>query len=35
MLNTLNIRENLGNDPVAERLLRNLLNYAAAKPAKP
>ena len=35
VLNTLNIRENLGNDPVAERLLRNLLNYAAAKPAKP
>ena len=32
VLNTLNIRENLGKDPVAERLLRNLLNYAAAKP---
>jgi hypothetical protein len=29
VLNTLHIRENLGADPVAERLLRNLLNYAA------
>jgi hypothetical protein len=29
VLNTLRIRENLGRDPVAERLLRNLLNYAA------
>ena len=28
ILNTLRIRENLGTDPVAERLLRNLLNYA-------
>ena len=29
VLNTLRIRENLGTDPVAERLLRNLLNDAA------
>jgi hypothetical protein len=29
ILNTLLIRENLGANPVAERLLRNLLNYAA------
>ena len=29
ILNTLRIRENLGRDPVAERLLRNMLNYAA------
>jgi hypothetical protein len=29
ILNTLRIRENLGADPVAERLLRNLLTYAA------
>ena len=29
LLNTLRIRENLGTDPVAERLLRNLLNFAA------
>ena len=29
ILNTLRIREILGVDPVAERLLRNLLNYAA------
>ena len=34
VMNTLNIRVNLGKDPVAEHLLRNLLNYAAAKPAK-
>ena len=31
ILNTLRIRENLGTNPVAERLLRNLLNYAAGK----
>ena len=30
ILNTLLIRENLGTNPVAERLLRNLLNYAAS-----
>jgi len=29
VLNTLRIRENLGPNPVAERLLRNLLRYAA------
>ncbi|MCX6910917.1 MAG: glycoside hydrolase family 2, partial [Verrucomicrobia bacterium] len=31
ILNTLLIRENLGTNPVAERLLRNLLNYAAGQ----
>jgi hypothetical protein len=31
ILNTLLIRENLGSNPVAERLLRNLLNYAASQ----
>ena len=31
ILNTLLIRENLGVHPVAERLLRNLLNYAAGQ----
>jgi hypothetical protein len=31
ILNTLLIRENLGSHPVAERLLRNLLNYAASQ----
>ena len=31
VLNTLLIRENLGANPVAERLLRNLLNYAAGQ----
>lgn len=30
ILNTLLIRENLGSHPAAERLLRNLLNYAAS-----
>lgn len=29
VLNALRIRENLGKDPVAERLLRNMLRYAA------
>jgi len=29
ILNTLLIRENLGSHPAAERLLRNLLRYAA------
>jgi hypothetical protein len=28
VLNSLNIVQNLGTDPTAERLLRNLLNYA-------
>jgi len=31
ILNTLLIRENLGGNPAAERLLRNLLNYAAGQ----
>ncbi len=31
ILNTLLIRENLGANPAAERLLRNLLNYAASQ----
>ena len=34
-LNTLRIRENLGADPVAERLLRNMLRYAAPDVGKP
>lgn len=35
IFNTLRITENLGTDPVAERLLRNLINYAAPDLAKP
>jgi hypothetical protein len=35
VLNTLRIRENLGGNPAAERLLRNLLRYAAADASKP
>ena len=35
VINTLRIRENLGTDPAAERLLRNLLNYAARDLDKP
>jgi len=35
ILNTLRIRENLGPNPVAERLLRNMLNYAARDAGKP
>jgi len=35
ILNTLRIRDNLGKDPVAERLLRNMLNYAAKQAAQP
>jgi hypothetical protein len=35
ILNTLRIREMLGAHPVAERLLRNMLNYAARDLAKP
>jgi hypothetical protein len=35
ILNTLNIRENLGPNPPAERLLRNLLRYAATAKDKP
>ena len=34
-LNTLRIRENLGADPVAERLLRNMLRHAARDANKP
>ena len=30
-LNSLRIRDNLGTDPVAERLLRNMLNHAARR----
>ena len=33
--NVLNIRDNLGSDPVAERLLRNMLNYAGQNLDKP
>lgn len=35
ILNTLQIRETLGRDPVAERLLRNMLRYAARDAGKP
>ena len=35
LLNTLNVRENLGANPVAERLLRNMLRYAAGDLKKP
>ncbi|MBN2022068.1 MAG: hypothetical protein JW809_04680 [Pirellulales bacterium] len=35
VLNTLEIRENLGANPVAERLLRNMLRFAAADAKKP
>jgi len=35
ILNTLRIRENLGAHPAAERLLRNLLRYAARDAAQP
>jgi len=35
VLNTLRIRENLGKDPVAERLLRSILNDAAQGIEKP
>ncbi len=34
-LNTLHIRENLGKDPVAERLLRNMLRHAGTDVGKP
>ena len=34
-LNTLRIRDHLDGDPVAERLLRNMLSYAARDTAKP
>ena len=35
IFNTLRIRDMLGVDPAAERLLRNLLNYAARDLDKP
>jgi len=35
ILNTLRIRENLGSNPVAERLLKNTLNYAARDADRP
>ena len=35
VFNTLKIRENLGTDPVAELILRNLLNYAASDLDRP
>ena len=35
ILNTLLVRENLGPNPVAERLLRNMLRYAARDAAQP
>jgi hypothetical protein len=35
LLNTLRIRENLGRDPVAERLLRNMLRHASRDLSKP
>jgi hypothetical protein len=35
VLNTLFIRDNLGSHPAAERLLRNMLRYAAREAAQP
>jgi len=35
VLNTLRVRENLDSHPAAERLLRNMLNYAAKDADKP
>ena len=35
ILNTLCVCENLGSNPVAERLLRNMLNYAARDANRP
>ncbi len=35
LLNTLLLRENLGRDPLAERLLRNMLQYAARNLSEP
>jgi len=34
-LNTLHLRQNLGGDPVAERMVRNMLRYAARDAATP
>ncbi len=35
ILNTLRIRDNLGRHPAAERILRNMLNYAAHNTSEP
>ena len=35
VINNLQILENLGTDPAAERLLRNMLNYLAVDENKP
>lgn len=35
ILNTLRIRDHLGHHPAAERLLRNMLRYAARDAGKP
>ena len=35
VLNTLHIREHLGRQPVAERLLRNMLRFAAQETTQP
>ena len=35
ILNSLRVRQTLGRDPVAERLLRNMLRYAAEELDKP
>jgi len=35
VLNTLHIREHLGRQPVAERLLRNMLRYAGGHCTEP
>ena len=35
ILNTLHIRKNLGKEPVAERIFRNMLNYAAVNISQP
>ena len=35
VLNTLHIRENLGRNPAADRLLLNMLRYAARNVSKP
>ena len=35
ILNSLRVRQELGQDPTAERLLRNMLRFAARDIAKP
>ena len=35
ILNTLNIHDKLSSDPVAERIMRNMLNYATAETSSP